>query len=82
MLNEQDKDELHRLNHTERKVVFKQQLDRIHAAVNDGTLDRDTVNDALERLGVLTQDEPREPASAPKPVAPAAANVDAGLPQG
>ena len=71
------------LNNAERKLAIKQQIDRIHAAVNDGTLDRDAVNDALERMTMLTQDEGKEAdphPTAPKPAAKPA--VDAAAAQG
>jgi len=38
-------------------TILKEQTARIHAAVNDGTLDRETVNDALWKLNAMADDE-------------------------
>lgn len=38
-------------------TILKEQTARIHAAVNDGTLDRETVNDALAKLAALGSDD-------------------------
>lgn len=88
MLTGQAKADLHKLNDAEKKLAIKQQITRIHSAVNDGTLDREAVNGALEQLTELTQDEKKDftkaqpdsfdaftgqkPAEEPHPAAPVA----------
>lgn len=54
MLTDKEKTELNSLNANAKLEQHKIQCERIHRAVNDGTLDRATVNDALERLEAMT----------------------------
>jgi len=42
---------------TDHATILKEQTARIHAAVNDGTLDRETVNDALAKLNAMAEDD-------------------------
>lgn len=84
MLTDQDKADLRKLDATTKSTAITQQIQRIHVAVNDGTLDRAAVNDALERLTELTgvdkKDEKKpdsfaaftgqKPPETPHPVAP------------
>lgn len=44
----------------EHAETINKQVQRIHAAVNDGTLDRATVNDALAELTKLAADEKKD----------------------
>lgn len=39
-------------------TIVREQVQRIHCAVNDGTLDRETVNDALSKLHALLEAKP------------------------
>lgn len=73
MLTDKEKTELKSLDAPAKLEQHKLQCERIHRAVNDGTLDRATVNDALERLEAMAGEEPAEPAKPevfipPKPI--------------
>lgn len=55
-------------------TVVTEQCSRIHAAVNNGTLDRATVDDALAKLGELVKETKEEPAHKPTAAETRAAN--------
>lgn len=70
MLTDQDKTDLRKLDAAATKAEIKAQIHRAHVAVNAGTLDAASVNDALDRLTVLTkvdEDEPEPAKPAEKP---------------
>lgn len=52
---------------TDHATILREQTHRIHCAVNDGTLDKDTVNDALAKLTALADPAPNggDPSDAP-----------------
>ncbi len=62
MLTDKEKTELKSLDAKAKHDAHAEQCQRIHRAVNDGTLDRATVNDALERLEAMAGDDLAEPA--------------------
>ena len=60
MLTDKEKTELKSLDAKAKHDAHAEQCQRIYRAVNDGTLDRATVNDALERLEAMAGDDPDE----------------------
>ena len=65
MLTDQDKTGLRKLDAAATKQEIKNRIHRAHVAVNAGTLDVVSVNDALDRLTVLTKTDEDEPAAKP-----------------
>lgn len=59
MLSKAEQDRLHKLSQSEKNSTIHDLAHKIHLATNSGTLDRDAINDAVERLQAITAEPPK-----------------------
>lgn len=78
MLDDKEKSRLQAISDSDKRTAIADECSRIHCAVNDGSLDRDSVNDALERIGAMVSAEKKTnakpDATKPATLTPAAAS--------